>query len=249
MKLHDIESTKNPIFKEFESLLTGTGILETASAFIFGDKAIEETLKNHPEKVKGLIIDKNIQSSFGTQIDQVYRLANPLFKELDIFGTKSAILIVEIPKFQKLEKKLSGCSLLLLLQDPSNVGALLRSAAAFGVDQIILGPGCAHPFHPKSSRASSGTLFMHQYFQIKTFAELEQLPVPIVALDRKGQSLYNYKFPESFILMPGQEGPGLSIEQKKFTKDLVSIPLSGGVESLNAMVATTIALYAWKNPK
>jgi TrmH family RNA methyltransferase len=250
---YNIESTQNSTFKIFTELLTGAGIRKHGQALLFGEKIITDTLKNVPHQCLGLISRR----ASSTPLPKLthYHLSETLFDKLDLFNTGSEILLTLVPQINILDlksptdvKKLKNCSLMIPFQEPSNVGAILRSAAAFGVKNILLSEGCAHPFLPKSSRAASGNLFHFNYFQIPSLKNLEWLKdisidVSLISLDFQGEGLSDFKFPPHFILCPGSEGEGLPINFPSTRK--IKIPMSQGVESLNGAVATSIALYQW----
>jgi tRNA G18 (ribose-2'-O)-methylase SpoU len=241
MKIHSIESPKNPVFRQLESLLETSGIAENGEALIFGKKVVSETLNRHPNSIRGIIVFDN-EDFFPKEVLR-YSLTPVLFKKLDIFGTHSPILVVKVPEMPRLPDTFSGRALLLPFQDPSNVGACLRTALGFGIKNIILAPSCSHPFHPKSVRSASGTLFEFNFFRIKSFEDLKAVSIPIIALDKSGAEIGHFQFPKEFILMPGLEGPGLTHGQREVATETVSIAISNSLESLNAVVATGIALF------
>ena len=176
------------------------------------------------------------------------QLSAPLFRELDQFGTHAPMVLYDFPTIKSwaADRSALGCSLLIPFQDPENVGAVIRSATAFAVERIILLAESANPFHPKAIRASAGTVFSATLYQGPA---MEKLPddLPVVALAASGKPLPDIVFPDSFCLMAGMEGPGLP---QRWQQQAISIPMSGNVESLNAAVATSIALYEWRrHPK
>ena len=134
--------------------------------------------------------------------------------------------------------------LLVPFQDPANVGAVVRSAAAFGVKKIMLLEEAAMPFHPKSIRASGAQVFHMDFIMGPSIFKLKNLGTPIVTLSTDGVDMNKFEFPESFALLAGVEGPGLP---DNFQTDFkISIPIEPIVESLNASVAVSIALYEWR---
>ncbi|MCU0595569.1 MAG: RNA methyltransferase, partial [Desulfobacterota bacterium] len=137
-----------------------------------------------------------------------------------------------------------GCTLLIPFQDPSNVGAVIRSAAALGVANLVLLKEAAHPFHYKSTRAGGSALFRVPIFAGPSVQELGRAKSPIISLSADGDDIRNFRFPERFCLLPGVEGPGLPPEVRHLKS--LSIPMERGVESLNAALATGIALYEWR---
>jgi 16S rRNA (guanine527-N7)-methyltransferase len=135
-----------------------------------------------------------------------------------------------------------GVSVLIPSQDPENVGAAIRSAAAFGAVQAILLGESANPFHPKALRASGGAVLS---LPLRQGPALDAVPheLPIVALSAEGADIRQAAFPAAFGLLVGLEGPGLP---EPWRRRAVRIPIRPEVESLNAAAATAVALYEWK---
>ena len=94
-------------------------------------------------------------------------------------------------------------------QDPENVGTVIRSAAAFGVAQVVLLREAAHPFHPRGGRAAGPALFQVPLRQGPSLEDLRVGKVPLIALDTSGPELSEAPFPDTFGLVVGVEGPGL----------------------------------------
>jgi tRNA G18 (ribose-2'-O)-methylase SpoU len=163
-----------------------------------------------------------------------------------VFGTHSPLLLIRpapITVWTPDEGFPQGCSLLVPFQDPENVGAVIRSAAAFGVSQVILLAESAHPYHPRALRAAAGSLDLVALRQGPALAELPA-ELPIVALSAEGQDLTSENFPSAFGLLVGMEGPGLPPAWRGRS---ARIPIRPGVESLNGATAAAIALYVWAN--
>lgn len=124
------------------------------------------------------------------------------------------------------------------------MGAVIRSAAAFGVARIVLLKEAAHPYHHASLRTAGSAVWRTRILEGPSISELKVTGVPLVTLSPQGKDLGAYRFPQSFGLVPGLEGPGLPHVLRR--AECLSIPMSPGVESLNAALATGIALYAWR---
>jgi RNA methyltransferase, TrmH family len=128
------------------------------------------------------------------------------------------------------------------VEDPGNVGAVIRSAHALADATVVLGPGCADPFSPKAVRAGMGSLFARP----PSRAPLEELRGRRVALDsRGGQPLREVELGEGpLILCLGAEREGLPEEMLEAADVVARIPLRvGGPDSLNVAMAATVALY------
>lgn len=255
-----ISSRENPTFKELGKLVSIDGVRKHGRAIVSGRKIVAEVLREHARLCERLIIvDGMVEESdeLNREIERFGRerrlliLKKSLYNELDQFSTGGPLLEARLPELPEWKGDTApGCSLCIPFQDPVNVGSVIRAAAAFGAERIILLKEAAHPFHPRSVRASGGTVFSAPMMKGPPLAELSALAernaAPLVSLDKAGEPLDSFRFPESFILLPGVEGPGLPPELKISP---VSIPIAEGVESLNAAVAASIALYEWRRRK
>jgi TrmH family RNA methyltransferase len=130
------------------------------------------------------------------------------------------------------------CLALWGVNDPGNVGTVLRSALAFGAASVALGPGCAYPFGPKAVRASMGAIFAVPVVRV---ARVEELPGRKVALAaRAGRALAELEHGE-VTLVVGAERDGLPADIVAACDEAAHIPIRS--ESLNAAMAATIGLY------
>jgi TrmH family RNA methyltransferase len=128
------------------------------------------------------------------------------------------------------------------VEDPGNVGTIIRSAHALAGATVVLGPGCADPFSPKSVRASMGSIFARPPAR----SPLAQLPGRRIALDAaRGASLRELELgPGPAVLCLGAEREGLPQEVLEQADAVARIPLrTGGPDSLNVAMAATVALY------
>ena len=249
-RIRAIESESNPIFKDLKKMLGGRGVKKLGKTLVCGRRLVAEVMAQSPERCLAWISsgDRHGPPADAPQHLEWLQLSAPLFRELDQFGTHAPMVLYDFPTIKSwaADRSALGCSLLIPFQDPENVGAVIRSATAFAVERIILLAESANPFHPKAIRASAGTVFSATLYQGPA---MEKLPddLPVVALAASGKPLPDIVFPDSFCLMAGMEGPGLP---QRWQQQAISIPMSGNVESLNAAVATSIALYEWRrHPK
>ena len=246
-----ITSAANPKYKLWKSMLDSRGIKKTGICLVSGSKTIHEIVKLHPEKIRGLIVHNRSEVDTGGLSPDipVYFLSNQLYRELDVFGTGYPLLLTALPEISAFERCWDNHDVVLLIpfQDPSNVGAVIRSAAAFGFYSIVMLAEAALPFHPKSIRAGGTALFEVTYYRGPSINDLETLQYPAVALSSGGKPIEFFSFPDRFALLPGMEGPGLP--EDHFAGNIVSIPMEPHIESLNAGVAASIALYEIRKSK
>ncbi len=133
------------------------------------------------------------------------------------------------------------------VQDPGNLGTILRSAEAFGAGGVVLGEGTASPFNPKVVRASAGSVFRLPLARAKLSNAIGRMKghgLRLVATDsHKGTRLDQAKLSGALAIFIGSEGGGLSREVIQAMDEVVAIPQAPQVESLNAGVAASIVLY------
>jgi tRNA G18 (ribose-2'-O)-methylase SpoU len=110
---------------------------------------------------------------------------------------------------------------------------------------VVILKEAAHPFHHKSIRAAGSSILRVSLCQGPSIRELEKTRIPLITLSPRGKNIARYKFPTTFGLLPGLEGPGLPDNLKHATP--LAIPIEPGIESINAALATGIALYVWRS--
>jgi TrmH family RNA methyltransferase len=127
------------------------------------------------------------------------------------------------------------------LQDPGNVGTIIRTACAFGMDGVIATPGCVDPFSPKVVRSSAGMISGIEIIRVDDISSLGSCSV--LALDAGGQDIHAVKWPAGFVLAVGSEAQGILPELRARANTIVGIPMRESAESLNAAVAAGIAMF------
>lgn len=132
------------------------------------------------------------------------------------------------------------------IQDPGNVGTIIRSAEAFGFDGVLYSPNCADVFTPKTLRASMGSVFRvpTQFYSGTENLRgwLREFTVFGAMLDDTAKRLGEVEFPEKTAVVIGSEGSGISQELAAMCDEKIYIPIKG-VESLNAAMAATVLLW------
>lgn len=244
-----ITSRDNPIFKGLRALIAdprrhGRALLDgvhlVASCFAHGipvkQLLVSESGLQHVE------IAVLLQGAAG--IDCVV-FRDSLFREISGVGTPTGIAaVIDIPAVAAGE--LAGDAVLLdAVQDAGNVGAILRTSAAAGVRDVLLGPGCAGAWTSRVLRAGQGA---HFSLAIREQVDLATALVgcsgtTIATVARGGESLYDLDLTGPIIWLVGNEGAGLTAELTAAAKVRATIPLAGGTESLNVAAATAVCLF------
>ncbi|UCE63854.1 MAG: RNA methyltransferase [Nitrospirota bacterium] len=243
-----ITSSHNVQLKRWTSLLDSRGLTHHQQCLVSGKKLVRQILVQFP-KLCLEILYPTLRSPILLTPQQVthFRLTPELFRKLDLIGTRFPLLVCQIPPITlaSLATPPRGLEVLCPFGDPTNVGAIIRSSCAFNVTSLILLREAAHPFHPKSIRASSGAVFHQGILQGPGVAELHKKEVLqwITALDVKGGNLSSWKWPKNIRLLIGEEGVGLS---KQAFPRILAIPQTKKANSLNAAIAASIALYSYR---
>lgn len=241
-----IESANNPEFKQWLELLTGRGIRDQGLALVAGAKLVREAVGALGHLCTTLLVPRGLERLPEDLPDDlpVVELAPALHKQLDAAGTHGPLLVIRAPAPATAAEVPEGPAIAIPFQDPENVGALLRSAAALGIGDAILLQEAASPYHPKALRAGGLAAWRMRLWRGGKLAEFaERVPADrLVALSAEGTPLPRFTFPEGFVLLPGLEGQGLPSQLRV---GAVAIPMADGHESLNGATAAALALYEW----
>lgn len=246
-KALQITSSTNQFFKTLKSLTTAKGIKENKMFFLMGDKLVNEFLESPVAEYKIEYIIHDAEIPQRTSARKTF-LSKELFKEIDVLGTKSPMLVLSYNAIavKDLNQTPKGLELICPLGDPRNLGALIRTSLAFGVSEVILTQESTHPFLPHAIKASAGAVLKTKFSMAQCLVSEIPLTGENYALALHGESLEKVNWPKNLRLWVGEEGPGLKLEHsQKRTMKFVNIPTTE-VESLNAMVSTSLALWEWK---
>ncbi|NLN84235.1 MAG: RNA methyltransferase [Firmicutes bacterium] len=209
-------------------------------------------------KIVGIIyadekVDENhqlLQEAIKREIP-LQKVSLPVLKNLSQTVTPQGVLALVKMRNVELSQIEPKDSLLVLdrIQDPGNLGTILRSALAFGYENIVLLEGSVDPYNDKVLRAAAGSIFQLNLFtnlkKQQLFALVEQLDLPLViSVVEKGQEGTDQSWlKEPMALVIGNEGQGVDPEIQAQGQRFLSIRMKKGIESLNAGVAASILMY------
>lgn len=174
------------------------------------------------------------------------QLDDRLFAALSELKTPTGIIaLIAIPRPQSSISDSRFALLLEDIQDPGNLGSIIRSAAAAGCDSIFLSNGCADAWSPKILRAGMGGHFALNIYERQDLIQIAQsFPGEILATSLQAtRSLYDCDLKGNIAFIVGNEGAGLSPELLRCATAAVIIPMPGKVESLNAAAAVAVCLF------
>lgn len=234
-----IRSRQNELIRHFIALGSDGGARREAGEYLCaGDKLLEEAVASGAEI--GCVLSAKPVEGLNCRLvtPELLKAVSPLQ------NSAGAVFTVKMRPLPQKEK-LSRVIVLENVQDPGNVGTVLRTADAFGMDMVVLCGACADPYNPKVVRASMGAIFRQSV--VKT--ELEALPgvlggLPLYAAALAPDAADIRTLPQTGLAVAiGNEGQGLSDGLLAASAGRVIIPMERRAESLNAGVAAAIAMW------
>ncbi|MEK4230274.1 TrmH family RNA methyltransferase [Solibacillus sp. FSL H8-0538] len=248
-----IESTQNSLVKHWKKLVTTRKEREKSGEFIVeGFHLVEEALKNSDQIVQ-IIVREDVDLPLLWAIDEVEMVQVNEAVAKEIAETESSQgVFAHCKQRMATEIEMAGWRKVLLVdavQDPGNIGTMIRTADAAGIDAVILGKGCADAFNPKTVRSAQGSHFHIPVVRGELLEWVENLQEDGVQVYgtslEESVSYKDIEASDAFALIVGNEGSGISPQLLAKTDQNVIIPLLGQAESLNVAVATGILLYAF----
>lgn len=244
--MEHITSLKNPKVTAWKALKDRKGRRESGLFLVEGRKMVEEALAS-AFPVDALLVDEARTAEFSLP-EGIPAFAMPAHVLSAVCDTKTPQGIAAI--VVQTEVALTGRRFVALdgVQDPGNVGTIIRTADAAGFDGILLSPQCADVFSPKVLRATMGSIFrmgIHMADDLASLlTELRQQGASIVSSQLDGSPFYAHPpLGERFVLVIGNEGNGVSPQVQAAATHRLKLPMRGGAESLNAAVAAGIMMY------
>ena len=248
-----IESTQNELVKHWKKLVTLRKEREKSSEFIIeGFHLVEEALKNK-EQILQIIVRDDVDLPLLWQTDdvQMVQVNEAVAKEI-AETEKSQGVFAHCKVSEPTEIEMAGWRKVLLIdavQDPGNIGTMIRTADAAGIDAVVLGKGCADAYNPKVMRSAQGSHFHIPVVRGELNDWIDRLQgdgVKVFGTSLEEAISYrDITVTEDFAVIVGNEGAGISPQLLAKTDQNVIIPILGGAESLNVAVATGILLYAF----
>lgn len=241
-----LTSRKSAVIRAFRDLARSSAAREEKGLFLCdGQKLLQEALRSGAS-VETVLWKENRAADL-PPFPQEALLPADLFDYVSPMsnspGPLFSVRMPSAPDLYKVRRVLA----LEELQDPGNVGTVLRTADAFGVDLVVLLEGCADLYAPKTVRASMGAVFRQAAVRMDaeafiSFCREKNLPLWGAALTDTARDLRSLPLDPAAVLI-GSEGHGLSRELLRACDGEIIIPMSGEAESLNAAVAAAIVMW------
>lgn len=249
-----IESKDNNLFKNTKKLKERKNRNKSSQYIIEGFRLVQEAFKANVD-IEYLIVTKDgsekIDKFLSNHINEnmkIYEISDNLFKEL--ISTENPQGILAVTNMNVMPMQANGNFYLLCdkLQDPGNLGTIIRTAHAAGVQGIILTKGTVDIYNEKTIRSTMGSIFyIPIYYDDDNFSFVNSLKndgfnLLVTSLDTD-KDFFQEDLRGKVILTVGNEGNGVSEEVLALADTKVKIPMPGNAESLNVAIATSVIMY------
>lgn len=255
MDIRFLSSNQNVQYKRWRKLHRRKGREKYGSLLAEGPHLLMEAM-DAGWKVRACLVEEGREQLL-TEIPgirqgsfPVYRLPAPLFRSLMDTETPQGIAAeLEIPRRREEVSFREKETLLLLdaVQDPGNLGTILRTAEAAGATAVWLGRGTVDPYNSKTVRAAMGSLFrmpIRQADLSRAIPDLRRQGFTVVGTHPRTKTLhFQLAYPSRTAFLLGNEGRGVDSALERLVDGMVCIPMPGGVESLNVSVTAAVLLY------
>ena len=255
--MESISSPKNEKIKELVKLQTAKGRKKAGMYLLEGEHLVEEAIKERAQ-IKLIVVTSNRLEDYKNllaQTDvQVLVVSQDVFYKLSMTETTQGILAAVNIENQA-EPPCTGRIIVLdAVQDPGNLGTIIRTADAAGFDAVVLGAGTVDLYNDKVIRSMQGSHFHIPVFQADLREYLPALKdkgveVAVTALHRDSKDYSILQGKSDIAIVVGNEGQGVSSEVIDLADIVVTIPMFGKAESLNVAIASALLMYKTKESK
>lgn len=252
--MSEITSINNPHVKNWRKLLTRKGRKKSNSYLIEGFHLVEEAIQFKKDAIQHIIAREDIvheEEFLRLKIDdqKLIKVSTQVADELSDTETSQGIFAVLKIEQPILPEKVTAPFLLLdAVQDPGNVGTMIRTADAAGFQGVILGKGTVDLYNSKTLRSAQGSHFHLEVYEgvledyISEFKE-QNISVYGTALNEEAESYKNIQNEAPFALIVGNEGAGIREDLMPLIDQNIYIPMKGQAESLNVAIAASILMF------
>lgn len=258
MNAEKITSAHNPLIKKLVQLSNKQSARTKSNLTILDGVHLTREYLTKIGKPELCVVSEGVRSAevaeilvdCNSRIVRVVEIPKSLFVKISpVIEGIGILFVIKIPKRVTKVNPLAETLILENIQDPGNLGAILRSAAAFGVEQIICSNGTVSAWSPKVLRAGMGAHFELEIFEKCDLEKaILQLKIPVFATSLEAdKSIYDENLNEPKVWIFGNEGAGVSEDIQKLATKKVKIPHSVKIESLNVAMAATVCLSeSWR---
>lgn len=250
----DITSINNQQVKNWKKLHTRKERKKTSSYLIEGYHLVEEAIQYKREDIQQVIAREDILQdpeylSLDLDSIQVISVSDKVASEISDTETNQGIFaVLQIKHVSSIENVHAPFLLLDAVQDPGNVGTMIRTADAAGFQGVILGTGTVDLYNSKTLRSAQGSHFHLEIYEGNleeyiTKLKTHQVTIFGTHLNEEAESYKNVDETEPFALIVGNEGSGIRNELMPYIDKNIYIPMKGQAESLNVAIAASILMF------
>lgn len=264
LRFQSITSVKNPQIQSARELSASKGRQAQRAFLCEGEHMVFEALAVCPQAVQSVFVEEGKRNRYEPMLEAAvmgrqpvgstpplpafYAVPERVMAALSQVKTPQGIAAaVGVSPFLSLDDMGDRLILLENMQDPGNVGTILRTLDAAGFDGCVLTPGCADPYAPKALRATMGSVFRvpMSFGQAEEVVKgLKERGYAVIAATLSGKPFYEREpLGGKLCLMIGNEGAGLTDETVRAATHGFRLPMRGGAESLNAAIAAAVMMY------
>lgn len=247
-----ITSKDNEIIKNIKKLKEKKHRVD--SYIVEGIKMVKEAISENQE-IALIAIREDFKVDFDTKNIKIVTISNKIFNDISDVKTPQGILAV-IKKNQNNQIETNSNYILALdsLQDPGNMGTIIRTADSANINQIIINKNTVDPYSPKVIRSTMGAIYRTNIIEVEdlkaTLKEMQLKGFQIITTDLKAtKSIYDINYNNKTVVVIGNEANGVSQEILQTADKKVIIPMLGKTESLNASIAASIMIYEYVRQK
>ena len=245
----EIESSSNLLFKNTKKLLNASDRKKSKKFIVEGYRIVADAVR-HNADIEYIVISDDYNNQTFEEKYKVYRFGKKLFSQIsDTVNSQGIIAVVNCfeREISSLDENFGSIVYLDCVADPGNMGTILRTCDAMGVDAVIASKGCVDIYNPKVVRATMASMF-----SIPIFCDVDESAV--LYLKQKGfcvvgtvldgsVSVFDSNLKQKTVIVMGNEANGISDKVKQMCDLKIKIPMSGGAESLNVAVCCAMVLY------
>lgn len=252
--MHAISSRQNRFYKEWLRVAQGAGGSRSNLILLEGVHLCSAWLQ-HVGAPNAVLLDQgHINENALTELCEalahdvpIYALSSRLFEGLsDVVSPQGVIFVVPKPTPLIPKEINQTCVLLDRIQDPGNLGTILRTAAALEIKHVFLTPGTVSAWSPKVLRSAQGAHFLtaiHEQVDFAQWVRVLKIPLALTLLDSQSRSLYDSNLQGPIAWAFGNESQGVDLHWLSAAKHRLIIPHAAQIESLNVSVAAAVCLF------
>ena len=240
-----ITSRKNPLLQQVKKLLSSRKAREEAGIFVAdGTKLLQEAVRHYPG-LRTVILSDGVEAEVPDHV-RVIRVPGDVMESISPMASpQGALFLCDLPEEKAFQPK-GGMLILDGIQDPGNVGTILRTADALDIPVALL-EGCADPFSHKVVRASMGAVLRKDvnrstWTQVQSACRSAGIQIGVTALSDRASDIRKADLKDMAVVI-GSEGQGVRREILDSADAELIIPMNAHCESLNAAVAATIVMW------